>query len=633
MPPLTDAIEKPNLSCVVLVEIIAGKWVRNWVANATYSHVGEVSISQTVTSVKSNGVALTQLSTLAAVQAANDSWAWVSGKLYVNKGGAFANLFSVTLVPFVTFYFANKPKTFSSQHYEPRLLSAPNVSLRIEEVFGGVGQIGGGSLSLANNDRFFDSLTDWQWHNGSVVLKLGVDTLNETMALADYQTLATWLIQDWRKADDRFTLTLKEIKSRIQQQLPLNVFTTAAFPSLPQGTIGKPIPLAYGKIIGATPFLVDPGAKQFKLADHAIFSFDNVKILRDGGWAQSSFASTNPATAEFTLGADWTGDEPVSVDFSGKKNSDNSLMANPADIVKDLFALVGETDLNTSSFTTSKNRLQAGTDEDAKAVTLRSPSLHIAESKDLFDIIGQINKEVGSYTFVDAAGNYYYGVFEPKRGEALKAFSDLDILDFSEDTSHRDILSKLISYYAKCKAENFSQVQIDELTDNQHAAGLKSPKRREPELSFLAQSDAQYFNQRSLITEGRGLRIWSLSLNWRGWLLLPGDQIRLTYTRHALDALAEILEVTYDLTAPIVRLRLGNLRAFSDTPGFWVADSDLLPTRFASLAGYGTGSLLWNKNWAAEIKTWARQNVGYWTDANGLADPTDPDSFIPSCWV
>jgi hypothetical protein len=69
-------------------------------------------------------------------------------------------------------------------------------------------------------------------------------------------------------------------------------------------------------------------------------------------------------------------------------------------------------------------------------------------------------------------------------------------------------------------------------------------------------------------------------------------------------------------------------------PGFWVDDAPVLPSRFSGLAGYGTGDAgNWNKDWDPEIKAWARQNMGFWCDENGYADPTDPDSRLPSTWV
>jgi hypothetical protein len=95
----------------------------------------------------------------------------------------------------------------------------------------------------------------------------------------------------------------------------------------------------------------------------------------------------------------------------------------------------------------------------------------------------------------------------------------------------------------------------------------------------------------------------------------------------------EVLEVGINLSTATASLTCGNLRNWGADAGFWV-DTLALPTRFAAETGYSTGatSLDWNILWSDTIKAWAKQNVGYWTDANGFADSADPDSFIPSTW-
>jgi hypothetical protein len=58
-----------------------------------------------------------------------------------------------------------------------------------------------------------------------------------------------------------------------------------------------------------------------------------------------------------------------------------------------------------------------------------------------------------------------------------------------------------------------------------------------------------------------------------------------------------------------------------------------MPQRFAGLAGYGTGSANWNSAWDPQIKRWAKENLGFWTDVNGYAVAADKDSFNPSGWI
>lgn len=532
---VVDTIEKPNLSAVILLEVTAGKWCRNWQATG-FANVFILPTTLNITAVKFNGVVGVQKTSAIQVNGTLGSWYFDGQTLFASSPSGGTAIFTDTVVAVATFYFSTKAKTFNSQYYEPRLISAPNISMRIEPNFGGLAQVGGGNATLINNDGYFDTLADLKWNNGTAVLKFGTDMSLEKMALSDYITLATWLIEDWTKDSEVFTLKLRELKARANVNLPLSFFATAEYPSLPQASIGKPIPLAYGKVIGVQPILVDYAAKRFKVASHAVYSFDDVKVRGDIGWKQSNFATSNTATGEFTLGADWTGSEDVSVDFSGKKNADGTLMTNPSDIVKDLLATAGETSINTGSFTAAWNRLDAGTDEDGRRTTLRSPSLYISDTRALFDIIGQINKEVGSFLYVDASGAYYYAAFEPSRGEALKQFDELDLISFAEAAANAnstglDQFSKVAATYAKREAEAYSQIQVEENTGNQLSVGLGAAKVKDVDLDFFAQSDAQYYAQRFLVTEARRQKSVKVRFPWRGWLLQPGDQVRLDLDR------------------------------------------------------------------------------------------------------
>ena len=108
---------------------------------------------------------------------------------------------------------------------------------------------------------------------------------------------------------------------------------------------------------------------------------------------------------------------------------------------------------------------------------------------------------------------------------------------------------------------------------------------------------------------------------------------RITYTRTGLNEVMEVLEVRHDLLGGKVSMVAGDNRSYGSKPGFWVANADVLPTRFSTLAGYGAGSLAWNASWHDTIKQWARQNVGYWQDTNGFATTTDDESNLASIWT
>lgn len=718
---VSEAIQKPTSTLIILAEITAGVWCRAWVVHATHTNSYTVAMPDEVTSVKWNrATTLTQQSSAANVNSNAGSWYWdrATETLYVRpvSGSIFANVVQA----FVTFYVSNPtPKTLDNRFYDPRLLSAPALSQRIEATFGDVAQIGGGSMSLANVDGFFNTRQHYRWNAGGVVLKLGVDTPAGDMAWANYETAATWVIEDWERSASEFTLRLTEAKSKLKSKVPFEFYTRADYPNIEDANVGKPIPIIYGTVFGVAATLIDPGAKQFKVCGHAIKEFSEVRIRKsfdeaktrtvaagtwrryatnvwryfledeegsavsynstaipkaddlddciatanrwwdednfiyvhpasgnsiDTGtyvvqsvkqieaWDNISFASRNLSNGTFTLGDDWTIGQTISVDLKGKVNG-SALMENSIDIIEDILTTVGATNLNAASFTEASSRLVLGTTITGRTRHTRSVGLVLAAPKEVLEIINEICEQVGAYLYSDELGQHTVGLFEPQPGEALALVDDLHLTGFDERNETKDIVSSVNSNFAVRDQEDWSQNTINETVAIQHVNDQAEPVVKEMDLFFATERDAIDYNARTRIHQGAALRLWDLRTPWIHWLRAPGEQVRLYSERFDIDQVAEVIERRVDIGAKSVVLKLGNLRNWADAPGFWVSDAAVLPTRFATLTGYGAGSLVWNAAWDAEIKTWARQNVGYWTDDNGFADPADPDSFIPSAWI
>lgn len=719
---VADAIKHPTVSVIVLAEITAGWWIRNWVdetPGVTYKVAIPTGLE--VTSVKWNGAAMDlhnpgsgDLDDAGAVNRYYSDGSY----LYVHGPSGNLSPHANTVQAFFTFYFADRSKVLNNRFWDGRILSAPNLSTRIEAEFGGVGQIGGGGLGLNNANGFFDTLTTLQWNAGTVTFKLGVDLPKQEMAWADYTTVATWGLEEWNRDSNEFTLRLIEPKAKLKTKLPFTSYSRATYPNMEENGVGKSIPIAYGKCLGVKPVCIDIGLRKFKVAGHAIKSFDGVRFKKNtesfrdivtaasdwllystgvyrlylageegrnvkfnstnlterksidsveansGSWTSdenwvyvnpsvgqtissgtytvrarkevqafqtANFASRDITNAEFTLGEDYQVGAEVSVDFTGKASAGVAIV-NAASMVEDLLATAGETNLNAASFTTAKARLKIGTDEAGADVCIRTPSVFLNEPKDLVTILSELNRLVGSYLYSDETGQYYFGVFEPERGEALSILEDADITEFREIVETRDVVSKVSAKYADRKQDAYVQLLSAENVALQRVNGQPSAVIAEEELAFENAGDAQYWAERKLITNGLGVRKYAVSTKWQGILWKPGRQLRVKYSARAVDEVLEVLEVRINKNNKDVQLTLGNLRGFGDSPGFWVDDAAVLPTRFATLTGYGVGSLVWNSAWDPEIKTWARQNVGYWTDANGFASATDPESFIPSAW-
>lgn len=719
---LTQALAHETAKIIALAEITAGVWCRAWVLNGVFVNSYTISVADEVTSVRWNrDTLLTQRASFASVNANQSSWYWDRDTqlLWVRPPTA-QDIFANTVQAMVTFYLSTTIKTLNSRTYDPRLLSAPSLSRRIEAMFGDVAQVGGGQVSLANVDGYFNARQRYQWNAGSVVLKLGADTPYEEMAFADYETVATWAVEDWGRDAESFTLKLVESKSKLKSKLPNETYSRDDFPNIEDEQIGKYIPILYGQLYGIRPTLVNPGSRHFKICSHEIFELTEARIRKNfeeiksrtpaasswyvhatatfryylpdeeaksvsynsaaiveaddledciatanrwwaeenfvyvhpaagndmatgtyvigttktiSAWDNINFATQDLANGEFTLGDEWSIGQEVSVDLKGRAVS-GAFLENSVDIVEDILTTVGATSLNAASFTAAAARLLIGERYvSQRPIYLRSVGVYIKEPKEVVEIVNEVLMQIGAFLYSNELGEFHIGVFLPEQGEGLAAITDLEIVDFGDDSRTNKMLTQVNESYAERIEDEYAQHQTASSTALRQVNDQAEPVVEDFETTFANDRHARYFAQSKLIHRGTPLKLISLRVPWTQWLRNPGEQVLVRSTRHAVDEVLEVIEARCNVTQKQVDLILGNLRGFGDTPGFWVADADVLPTRFAALAGYGSGDLTWNIDWDEEIKTWARQNVGYWTDANGFADPDDPDSFIPSVWV
>jgi hypothetical protein len=623
-----------------------------------YTGVYYIAASYEVSDVRMNGVSMTaQTSPETVYSAVGSGWYSDDSTIYLKPAGGrsvYANAFTAI----VNFYFASKPKSFNNHFYEPLILTVPNLSLRIEPRFSSVGQIGTGTATLINNAGYFDA-QDLCWDAGRATFKMGTDTAS-TMAYASYQTIGTWRVASTKKNQTQFELSLRELKTGLEKQIPLETYSRDDYPNMAQGDVGKPIPRAYGKIFGAKPVLIDPATKTFKVAGHAIKSFDAVRVQKDEVWLEVPFASTDLSAATFTLGSSWE-NESVSVDFYGRKNTDGTLMVNASDIVEDLLSYVGETNLDSASFDAAWTALDIGSQQEFYRRTLLKPSLYLSDHKTALEVIGQINQVVGSFLFNDLSGAWHYEVFTPAQGftetsvgledwgsvasaavnlvdwgsvastatvmvdwgtltlpTAIKSFDTSDILDgsYSREEDDSQIYSKIIVKHNIRKQDGWHESVTVNVSDVPYDHGEPSTILKELEAPLWDGSDATYYAQRLATTEAMPLVKHRCKIPWQAFFILPGDNLKVTFSRFGLASVLEALEVKYDLIKGAVELVLGDRRAWGDSFGWWTGDTQHS----------------WSASDSSATKLLNKQTSGFWHGDDLLAISTDAASYKVSRW-
>jgi hypothetical protein len=621
---LATELQKPTVSNQFLLELTAGFWLRGWVVHSANAY--KITFTDyadginTPTEVKWNGSAMTQEASIVDVEANLNSWAFVGGVLYIQPP-LHGNPHLSIVVATIPFYFSSKPKIFNNQYYDPRLRSTPALSLRIEPRFSGVGQVGNGSCDLLNNDGFFNELASvLNWDYGRAVFKIGIDS-NVDMVYADYQTVATWGIERAEIKEEKFTLSLRTLTAPLETKIPFETYSTADYPQLAQGDVGKVIPIAYGKIFGAKPVCTDPGTKTFKIAGHAIHDILEVRIQNDNIWTVTNPVSRDLSNGEFTLGSDWSDQQPVSVDFVGKTLASGRPMYNASDIVNDLLTYIGETNFDSTSFDDSFDSLDVGLQNDGIRRTILKPSLYINSSQKALEVISSINTVAGSFLYINATGQWHYEVFEPKAIGAVDfTFTETDLFEeklLRDTDASPEPFSKAIVRYARREQDSYVQTYEKTRTVNRYAHSSPAAETiKEIDSPLWDESDARLYAQRILTTEGIPLVTYRFEVPWQAFFVLPGKQIHLTYSPLGIDTVVEVLECRHDLINCRISIAAGDRRGWADNFGWWVDDSQAA----------------WSAGDSDATKLTNRQTSGYWHGDNNLAVSADGKSQFVSQW-
>jgi len=588
--------------------------------------------TEEIVAVKIDGSSLTERSSASDCETLPGSFFFDSqnGKLYVSASSG--SVYGKSVVAIAKLYVSSKEKDLAGRYYDPRLTGIPRLSMRIEKTFGGVGQISIGSLKLANLDGAYDAREGYLWANADtkISLLIGYDTRTEEAAYGDFESLGTWGVDRWSNSDKVFSLDLREKKSRLETEIPVEVFNKTTYSSMADDDVGQPIPRAYGEVFGARPILINSGTKTFKVANHAIKSFDEIRLLIDEAWTTSSFTTTDEASGEFTCSA-WVEGYEVAVDFKGRKNDDGTLMDNAADVVEDLllYGGIAAADIDSAALAEAWARLDNGLFEaTGLRGTLMAVSLYLNEVESLADIIARINASVGSYLIVDPTGKFSFNVFWPQVREGLTSYGDQTLLKFTPITEADKLSSKINVKYAprlndewwSLETVNRTANQYDHLVDIEEVLNIEIPEISE-------EDDAEQWAQRHLVSDGKPRRFYRIELPATGLDIIPGDQLHIENDRRGFNEVLDVVSVDANFENGVVSLLCSNLRGWGRDSGFWGDTTIAFPS---SLGGATISS--WDSSWTADQKAWARQNVGFWTDSNGFADSTDPESFIISTW-
>lgn len=176
---MDEAKQYPNSK-----KIAAGTWTLRrvlpfWtIAGSAFPATWYIAHTYKTTNVFEDDTTLVERASLSLVDANPGSWYHdrAAELLYVSPSASSPDPYAVDLFAEIVLYVATHPKRFAGiAPHLGRIKRGPPIDLSVEEDFGKVGRIGGGSLDLLNPDGFFDEYEEMEIDGGLVTLLTGID--------------------------------------------------------------------------------------------------------------------------------------------------------------------------------------------------------------------------------------------------------------------------------------------------------------------------------------------------------------------------------------------------------------------------------------------------------------------------
>lgn len=526
------------------------------------------------------------------------------------------------------------PVTGLPIYFEKRILADSSASAREKapDLISGTQRTGSGDIALDNHDGLFDILAhDWSWKNAICRYKLGLDDVG----YGEYVTAQELIIDDIEPGEEQFGLSLIGKADSWRQRLPLNPYFAAG---LGDGVSGTRKPVLLGGKGNLYPPLIDdeettPNEWIYQIADpdlQNINSVPNVKAIKksDGSinvltvavdYTISLTDCTIILTDNFDGGAEMNEVYDIVCDARGVTVAELSwdvaptstdYLKWPGEIAKYILLTYldyAEEDLDLVSF------LEADTYPGFEL------GVWIRDATTVREVLRQIERSCHGYIRQRRDGLIEFFVWDPWSGsEDAIELSDEDFAEFTPDSKGATD-SKAIVYHETTvrydrnfftddwSLETVSHTPTEDLIGATQTITLDTMLKSSADattlagrLNFLSRGIRFEFKFRE-----RGVRLVDANLNKR---------VRVNKTRAPsstgsfVNRLMDLIEIEAEYLAPSVSGRLADLQLGI---GKWTDDS----------------APAWGSATDAE-----KADSGFWCDANGRADSSDPATKDVSVW-
>lgn len=641
-----DLIAEPSSEKIRLVEIQIGENLNNytWTQHATYTNVyyttygtdtitlttgGKSIIYKDLDRVKGNNVEFTKVSDPSLMNNPGDTrFSQSSTTLYLNVTGL-----GVTepkevegLESYFTIRFASRGVTLETspngyRYYEPFLKSAPSVNMSSSDLFSGSSITGAGRFLFNNEDGLFTTLDDkYIWINHTIKALFG----GEDLPYGEYHVVFTGNVYQTSWSRDTYAIDARSYYHELSRSIPEDTLTTAAWPNLIESAKGVAAPIGFGTFSERTaPIAVaideSYGTDQveFLCADHTVSSINGAWVDYDDGtgWlaltldptlsSANTYKVTDTATrgriaVRFTAGGYVSDKTRVKVAFAGRVPA-----GTPADVVDKILTIYlgfSSSDLD-SSFTTSA------------ADTDMSIALYLNKPVKVMDVINKILLSDLARFFIDGSGKFHYVTWQPQSSTSY-SLDDTDLLSLEIDHPADE-------HYSRIKVGNQQsgddQNYLYETYTDDISRYLYDVERQKLVNTYLDnESNAQLLAQRLGLLHRPPLVRVTGRVKWVMAEVQIGDRVSIS-TAYAPDStgkgwtgkIIEIYDVRRDFTENETTFVGYTIDSIGSNIGFWTDATA--------------------PDWSVATDT-DKASSGYWSDANGYADPSDGSSLNVSLW-
>ena len=293
---------------------------------------------------------------------------------------------------------------YDNIYYPSRVESIPSLNKKKDRLFYGLVSFNGGSITLNNEDGFFDNFRDLDIYGQPCRIYAGFEGYERD----EMRQVYAGFIDSYSWDFDKFVIRASDPRKRLTTPLPVNVISVDDYADLDEDDEDKFKPIIYGRVNGCEVIPLNPkalaGDYDFMVMDTEFHDMTEVyNVYIDGVLVDPLNWSETVADGTITIDRGQFSDEPsgVTVDVKGVN------ITNAGAVMKDLLLNYGSLAFIASNFNTAEfNSVMAKS---------RQVAFRIAETEQLIKVIENICVANDSIFLVQDNGRFTLRRYIPAR--------------------------------------------------------------------------------------------------------------------------------------------------------------------------------------------------------------------------